>query len=242
MCAFLSIASAAFCQEFEVVSIRPSVAKPGNSSSNSDPLRFTASGQTLKRLIVRSYGVKEYQVRGPDWINAVRFDIAAKFSEPLPKDREQAAAMLRVMMQKMLTDRFKLAFHREQKVFPVYGLAVAKTGIKFKEAASCTSHGQSTHNTLYEGKCVSMEMLAATLSGERDLPEDLPVLDMTGLKAFYDLKLEWTPEQRNPAEGAPTGPPLITALHEQLGLKLESKKAPIDLIVVDSAEKAPTEN
>lgn len=233
----------ALCQEFEVVSIRPSKRESNGSLSNSDPLQFTAKNNTLKRLIMRAYGVNEYQVTGADWINNERFDVAAKYPEALPKDPHQAALKLQAMLQKMLQDRFKLAIHHEQKTFPVYGLNVAKSGIKFKPALNCDSHNWKSDKAHYQATCISMDTFAAFLAGRPDLPENLPVLDMTGLKGFYDLKLEWTPESLyGPAETDPSGPTLRSALQEQLGLKLETRKAPVDLIVVDHAEKLPTEN
>lgn len=236
------IVSIACCQEFEVVSIKPSKPESRGSSSNSDPLRLTIKNNTLKRLITRAYGVKEYQVTGPDWIDNERYDISAKYPEALPKDREKAALALHTMMQKMLADRFKLAIHHEQKTLLVYGLTIAKSGVKFKEAAVCDSHSSNSDNAHYQGTCISLDTFATFLASRPDLPENLPVLDMTGLKGFYDLKLDWTAERHGPSETDPSGPTLQAAIQEQLGLKLESRKAPIDLIVVDHAEKIPTEN
>lgn len=183
------LVSIACGQEFEVVSIKPSKPESRGSSSNSDPMRWTANNNTLKRLITRAYGVKEYKVTGPDWINNERYDIAAKYPEVLPKDPHEAALKMQAMIQKMLADRFKLAIHHEQKTFSVYGVTVAKSGIKFKEAAVCDKHDSRSNNSDYQGTCISMDTFATFLSGEPDLPENLPVLDMTGLKGFYDLKL-----------------------------------------------------
>ena len=136
---FVSIAC---CQEFEVVSIKPSKPESRGSSSNTDPLRWRVNNNTLKRLITRAYGVKEYQVTGPDWIDNERFDISAKYPEALPKDPHEAALKMQAMIQKMLADRFKLAIHHEQKIFPVYGVTVGKSGVKFKEAADCDQHSR----------------------------------------------------------------------------------------------------
>jgi uncharacterized protein (TIGR03435 family) len=241
-----AFASAISGQEFEVVSVKPNKSGSGSSSSNSDQGRLTAINLSLRQLIVMAYSLKDYQVQGPDWLGSEHFDIAAKFPEALPKDREKYNRALSAMMQQMLTERFKLAIHREQKTFSVYGLVVGKNGIKFKEAPPGDSHNSSSNNNHYTGKAVSMETLAEVLSRR----EDLPVVDMTGLKGFYDLTLDWVPEPKQSLDGkgeaapadAPTGPVLPVALQEQLGLRLESRRAPIEILVVDHAEKLPSEN
>src|SRR6185295_11420797 len=129
----------------------------------------------------------------------------------------------RVMMQKMMRDRFKLEIHRDQKTLPVYALVMGKNGIKFKEVPDGESHNSRSSNNHYEGTCVNMVGFASFLAGRMDLP----VLDMTGLKGWYDLKLDWVPESRPPAgvkddtavfvENS-NGPTMLVALQEQLGL------------------------
>lgn len=232
--------SSAWGQEFEVVSIKPAEATDNNSDSDSDDERLTASNVSLKSLIVAAYEVKDYQVEGPDWLASARFDIVAKFPEALPHDPVKHDAALGAMLQKMLADRCKPAIHRDRKSFTVYGLVVEKKGIKFKETPDTGSHSSHSNNTHYIGSCISMETFAAFLARL----VDLPVLDMTGLKGFYDVTLDWFPEPKSSADVADTlaGPALPAALQEQLGLKLETRKAPIEMIVVDHAEKLPTEN
>ena len=233
--ALLLIAGAGFGQEFEAVSIRPNASGTFDSHSRSDQGLLTGTNLTLRSLILTAYAVKDYQVEGPDWLGSARFDISARFPPDLPHDREQYAAAMGTMMRKMLEDRFKLAIHREQKMFPVYGLFVEKSGIKFKQVPEGPSHSNS-HNNHYEGGAVSMARFAEFLSGR----SDMPMLDMTGLKGFYDLTLDWFPEAK-PGE-IPAGPALPEALEEQLGLKLENRKAPVEVVVVDHAEKTPSEN
>jgi uncharacterized protein (TIGR03435 family) len=239
-----ALAFAALGQEFEAVSVKPNNSGSGSSHSSSDQGMLRATNLSLRNLIVTAYGMKDYQVEGPDWLSSERFDVTAKFPEALPKDREKYNAAFTVMMQKMLADRFKLVAHREQKTFSVYGLVVGKTGIKFKEVPNNGDSRSDSHNTHYEGRTVSMAKLAEFLSRNTDLP----VLDMTGLKGSYDLTLDWSPEPRQSGDGkddAPViadRPALPEALQEQLGLKLESRKAPIEILVVDHAEKVPTEN
>lgn len=236
----MSCAGAAVCQEFEVVSVKPNKSMSGSSHSNSDDGRYTGINLSLADLLGESYGVRDYQIEGPDWIRSEKFDIAAKFPDALPHDPDKYNAALRTMMQKMLADRFELAVHREQKPFTVYGLVVAKNGIKFKQVSDAGSHNSKSNKLQFTGTCISMDTFAAFLARR----VELPVIDMTGLKGFYDLKLDITPLPP-PQPGEPVDAPgalMSIAIQEQLGLKLETRKAPIEVIVVDHAEKVPSEN
>jgi uncharacterized protein (TIGR03435 family) len=190
---------------------------------------------SLKNLVLRGYGIRSYQLEGPDWLDSERFDITAKFPE-MPKEAEQYAAAYRATMQKMLADRFKLAVHRDRKSMAVYGLVVGKGGIKFKEVPPGQSDS-SSNNTHYVGKRISMGTFATFLSGQMVLP----VLDMTGLTGTYDVKLDWITERQADSEPQ-AGQSIQDALQDQLGLKFEHKKAPVDVVIVDHAEKVPTEN
>jgi uncharacterized protein (TIGR03435 family) len=237
-------ACGALAQEFEVVSVKPDTSGANSSSTNTNQGRLTATNVSLRSLIVMAYGIRDYQLEGPDWLASERYDLAAKFPEALPKDRDKRNAALGAMMQKMLADRFKLAIHRDQKQFAVYGLTVGKKGIKFKEVPGGGSSSSSNNNNHYVGKAISMSQFAEFLARRMDLP----VLDMTGLTAVYDLTLDWVPEPRQsseskaPAGDSLSGPALPEAIQEQLGLKFEARKAPLELVVVDHTEKVPTEN
>jgi uncharacterized protein (TIGR03435 family) len=219
----------------------------GSSGTHTSQGRLTATNVSLRSFIMTAYGMKDYQVTGPDWLGSERFDLGATFPEALPKDKEKYNAAMRAMMQSMLVERFKLLTHREQTTFSVYGLTVGKSGIKFNEVPDTGSHNQNTTNTHYTGTCVSMELFADFLARQKDLPVDLPVLDMTGLTGCYDLTLSWVSDARrsgdtSPAADAAAGPALVTALEEQLGLRLEARKAPLEILVVDRAERIPSEN
>ncbi len=160
----------------------------------------------------------------------------AKFPEALPREREKYNAAMQAMLQKMLVDRFKLAAHRDKKAFAVYALIVGKNGIKISEVPGNGSHSSSSSGRHYEGKCVNMAAFADFLARRIDLP----VLDMTQLRGYYDMKLDW-PEDPDSADN-PSKPALRDAIEEQLGLKLESRKAPLEILVVDHIERIPTEN
>jgi len=241
-------ASLAVCQEFEVVSIKPNNSMSGSSSTHSDKGILRGANLSLKSLIMRAYGMRDYQVEGPDWLGSEHFDISAKFPDGYPpKDRADESAAYMAMMQKMLVDRFHLAVHRGQKTFAVYGLVVAKGGIKFRQVPDGGQHSSNSNNTHYEGTGIPMEGFAGFLSKRPELPADLPVLDMTGLKGDYTMTLDWVrefkPSPDAPASAEPSpGPSLLSALEDQLGLKLETRKAPVEILIVDHAEKVPTEN
>jgi len=145
----------------------------------------------------------------------------------------------RAMMQNMLTNRFGLVVHSSQKTLAVYGLLVAKSGLKISEGEEGSSSSNSRNNH-YSGTGVTMSRFAQFLSRVADLP----VVDMTGLKGFYTFTLDWTPEPdaslltgENPAWEA-----LREALEAKLGLRCENRKAPIEIVIVDHAEKIPTAN
>ena len=242
MLLFAVVACLATGQEFEAVSVKPNKSGINGSHMRSDRGLLTAENLTLRSLIVTAYGIKDYQLEGPDWLRAERYDVAARLPHELPEDRKQYRAAFGVMMQKMLADRFKLAVHRSEKTMPVYGLVVGKKGMK-AEGLTCDCCNSNSNNTHYWSTCTTMDGFAEFLSGR----VDLPVLDMTGLKATYKITLDWVPESRQSGDGKaaadpPPGPTLTEALQDQLGLKLEPRKAPIEIIVVDHAEKAPTEN
>jgi uncharacterized protein (TIGR03435 family) len=235
----IAVANTTLAQEFEAASVKPSKANTNSSNTHSDQGRFTATNVSLHRLITTAYDLKDYQLEGPDWLSSERFDVVAKYPEALPKDREKYLAALNAMLQKMLAERFKLAVRHEQKILPVFGLVIAKNGIKFKQVPDSDSHNSNNNNNHYTGTCVSMTMFAEFLARRMDRP----VLDMTGLKGFYDLTLEWTPDAATaPAADLPTLPELPLAVQEQLGLRLESRKAPIPIVIVDHVERVPTEN
>jgi uncharacterized protein (TIGR03435 family) len=235
----LSFAAIAQQPAFEVASIRPSNYQGG-------PLRVTArvdadgidfSNVTPRLCVQRAYGVKPYQVIGPEWINSERYMIVAKAEGEVPQDK------ILLMLQTLLKDRFKLAVHPEIKEMPIYALAVSKGGPKLQEAKDegATQIGGDGAEIVFER--ASMPQLAGTLART----VDRPVIDATGLKGLYNFRLAWAddirPNPNAPAPGASgasdpaDAPSIFTALQERLGLKLESRKAPVDVLVIDHIEK-----
>jgi uncharacterized protein (TIGR03435 family) len=242
----LSFACAGFCQQpsFEAASIKPSVPGEKGASMHNDPGRIAFSNVSLRNCIVNAYKVRDYQVVGPDWLNSARFDIVATLPSGAPQDQ------MPLMLQSLLAERFKLSLHRETKELPVYALVVGKNGPKLHETESGDSSMRSSGGHI-EAQKSRMPGLAASLS----IWAGRPVLDMTGLTGYYDYKLDFSVDpglmQGVFAEkaaaiaaraGATDGPSIFTAVQEQLGLKLEPRKAPVEILVIDHAEKVPTEN
>jgi uncharacterized protein (TIGR03435 family) len=227
---------------FEVASIKPhefggasgSGGRLGISISGS---RVTGSIMTLNRLIAEAYSVKSYQISGgPAWgsDSSTVFDIEARAESAPTMDQVHA------MLQTLLADRFHVKLHRETKDLPVYDLVVGKSGPKLKEsAADATSMLSRQRTQTGSQKLTFGKATIATLANGLTTDAGRPVIDKTGLTGSYSFSLEWTVDG-TPADVA-TGPSIFTAVEEQLGLKLESSKAPTEILVIDHAEK-PTQN
>jgi len=179
--------------------------------------------------------VKDFQLSGPDWLNSEIYDIAATM--PPSTSTDQVLPML----QSLLADRFQLKLHRETKEVPMYALVVGKTGLKIKEGEFGHSSTSASQGQLTAQK-IPLSKLADFLSNQLGSP----VTDMTGMKGFFDFTLEWAPDARpGEAGGASDSTPgasIFTAVQEQLGLKLESRKGPVEILVIDHVEKIPTGN
>ena len=219
---------------FEVASIRPSNA-PVNEGNWSIPGtgRFNAHNLTLARLIALAYGVDDNQIANkPPWLELDRFDIAAKPFGNIPLSREE----LKPLLQSLLEERFHLAIHTETRLMPGYILTVAKGGPKLQPTKGSKFPGfrVNVNDKELNGLNWSMPYLATMLQH----PAGRPVLDKTGLSGSYDLKLDFSPD---PSADSVL-PSIFTALQETLGLKLEPQKIPVEVLVIDHADRTPAEN
>jgi uncharacterized protein (TIGR03435 family) len=176
--------------------------------------------------------VKDYQIAGPDWLNNELYTMTAS----MPPDTTPDDLLL--MMQRLLPERFQLAFHREMREMPVYELVQLKTGAKLK-AVELGKGSMSMRPGQLTATAVPIYNFTDIMS--RYL--NRPVLDKTGL-AGRTTSLWNRPEGKttDAAGDLPAGPSLFTAIQEQMGLKLESRKAPIEILAVDRVEKVPTGN
>jgi uncharacterized protein (TIGR03435 family) len=228
---------------FEVVSLKPSdPAMRGLSYYTRPGGRLIAKNVSLRRLIDLAYRMKAFQVSGgPTWIDSARFDIEGKAQDP-----HATEAQLRQMLQPMLAERFHLVFHRESKELPLYALVVAKGGPKLLPPHDPSRPGGVDFRmggTQIIGTNAPILGLADALSERLQRT----VVDKTGVDGRYDFKLAFTPDDRLTGFGEdnvnpdPEGASLFAALSEQLGLKLEGSKGPVEIFVIDRAER-PSEN
>lgn len=196
----------------------------------------TLTNTTLSECIQYAWGLtNEEQIAGPGWIQdrSVRFSIIAKAPPETP------VGQLRVMLQALLKERFGLELHREPRRIEHFELMVAKGGPKLAESKPETPAarvfygvGRLSYNHM------PMERFVLLLS--RQMKQ--PVFDRTGLTGFYDIDLQWTPDDAQPAADTAAKPDLFTAIQQQLGLKLQTSKEPVNVLVVDRAERVPIAN
>lgn len=240
---------------YDIVSIKPNKTPTLDSGANVLPYGYRFVNSTLLPLVARAFDVRGDRVSGvPGWLRSDRYDIMLKMDDEtmaafqkLPESDEGIERIR--MIQAALVDRLKLKVHRETKIATSYALVIAKRGFKLKEAdpnntnengmqtqAGGPRKGISVQSGKLRAQAITMsrfaDQLAAVVQG--------PVKNQTGLTGRYDITLDWTPDTGGPAseEG---GPSILTALQEQLGLKLEATKGPVDVLVIDHIER-PTEN
>jgi uncharacterized protein (TIGR03435 family) len=229
---------------FEVASIKENNSGARNSGTSSrDGGLFIGTNVTVKQLIMQSYRLQDFQViGGPDWINTAHYDIQARAEDgavPKPTGQPDFAKIdtLSLMVQSLLDDRFQLKLRHEMREMSVYILSVGKDGSKLKPPASesgSTNTNVSNAKTNVVGKGAPVGTLAQIIGQQLRRP----VIDKTNLTGVFDFQLNWV------NSNAPTdevGPSVFTALQEQAGLKLESAKAPVEVLVIDSVQK-PSEN
>jgi uncharacterized protein (TIGR03435 family) len=230
---------------FTVAAIRPDKSGYGSWQGGPTPYGYSAKNVPVSELISFAYNLRcDGQLLGlSGWADSDRFDVEARMDEDDAaafqklrgqQQREQAALMLRPL----LADRFKLKVHHETRVLPVYALVIAKGGFKLKESHEPGNLDGMGMNRGFIGVHAS-RIGGRVLEGLSDAAGRI-VIDKTGLTGYYDITLRWTPDGSQTSD--PNAPPdLFTALEEQLGLKLVSTKAPVDVLVVDHIER-PTEN
>jgi uncharacterized protein (TIGR03435 family) len=199
---------------------------------------------TVSDLIGEAYGLKNYQIvlaesRARPVVYEAYYDIVAKAEG----DGTPTKGEFRQMLHRLLEERFNLKSHREMRELPVYALIVGKNRPKFKESAPdavpISRHGVNGRNQTMTLAKATMESLADDLS--RGFGIDRPILDKTGLTGTYDIKLEATPEFRINHGSASEDISVFTAVREQLGLKLEPEKGPVEVLIIDHVDR-PSEN
>ena len=240
---FFAIAAVAVAQPvrmFESATISHSDGNTGRATIATTPVKLSLQNQTLKDCLRIAYGVKVVQAAGnAKWADIERFDIEAKSARPA-SDKE-----LLQMLQTLLKERFKLDVHKESKMVPGYALLAAKGGVKIHEVEPGAAHVQARRGYI-NAERISMPNLAEAL-GE---VLNSPVLDMTNTPGVFDFSLVWTADMVRPgqltadeAEQTTAQPEALTpaslfgAIQEQLGLKLESRKVPVEVMAIDRVER-----
>jgi uncharacterized protein (TIGR03435 family) len=258
--AALPLAAQSDAPRFEVASVRPILGPSASSIWNLLPSgRFVATNSQLRSLIVNAYGVMhERLLGGPDWIDSDRFDILAS----APAGTSESTML--TMLQTLLADRFKLVLRREAREMAVYSLVIAqsdghiekalrpvdckasrtesKAVMRKAVAPPCSAllmRQPGTGMVTYQSEGVDLNGLANTLSRR----VGRPVINRTGLAGEFQFELSWLQDMQAGAAPAAAndGPSLFTALQEQLGLKLESSRGPVEVLVIESVER-PTPN
>jgi len=222
------------CQSFETASIKPADPAANGGSMSGTPGMMRMENFSLKDWIQIAFGLKDFSLVAPAWLESAHFNVTAK--GPSASTREETSAML----QNLLVERFKLAYHRESKVLPAYALVLDKKGLKLTpspegEMSCSTNMGRVARVT---AKHATMAELADLLSHQLDRP----VKDLTGITGAYDVKLEWTPDNSAAERENPNAISIFSALQDQAGLRLEARKLPVDILVVDSIQRQPTDN
>jgi uncharacterized protein (TIGR03435 family) len=251
-------------QSFEAATVKPSA--PSNNGrftmnggpGTSDPgfLRYT--NVPLKRALMVAYDVKPWQIIGPDWLNTLRIDISARVQEGTTK--EQTLGMLRALLE----ERFRMTARREPREMSYFALAADKNGARLNAATSVTDDNVIATVKRNEGKdgfpvltpgapglVVETRNASSRVSAFRaHLPQladflasqlGRPVLDQTGIEGVFDFELYYASQNAPPGEASPY-PEIFQALREQLGLRLDARKGPIEMFVIERIEKVPTEN
>jgi uncharacterized protein (TIGR03435 family) len=249
---------AAPSSSFEVASVRANHSLEQGSSINPGPGMFSATNVSIPLLIQVAYSVRNFQVSGgPGWINSEKYDITAKSAGKVPIPQTL------LLLQGLLENRFNLKVHRESRELPVYILSIARGGLKM-QVSSCTpvdplqpgsdpkrcgmKYGSHGLNRTFDAVGVGTGSLAATFSQTFGRT----VFDRTGLTDRFDFHLEWLSDsaQNGIPEDGPSkqttspeaqGASIFTAIQEQLGLRLETGKGPVEVVVIDHVER-PSEN
>ena len=236
---FLTSGAAAQTPTFEAASVKPNKSLSYSSSTHTRSDNVTIQNGALRDIIDMAFEIKDYQLIGPPWLSSERFDIVAKAPLGTGDDHK-----LMPLLRTLLIERFKLETHRETRELPCYALVIAKGGVKLKPSEPETGKGSGMNSNSDDkggeltATGTNMERLAEWLSRF----VDRPVLDMTGLTGRYDFGLKYSKESAKGETDSPTHPVVTLAIQEQLGLRLEKRVAPIEVVVVDRAEKVPVEN
>ena len=232
-------------RSFEVATIKPvdSDAQRSRYIVMRGTDTFVGKNYTLKLLIAAAYELNPGEISGgPTWIDSDHYDILARTPGTVEPNHDEQMRMLR----RLLADRFKLSFHRQQKVFSIYELHVDKGGPKLKPSAAAADAPPALISTVYP-RHILMPARNATMADFVSVLQravlDRPVVDKTKLSGRYDFDLQWAPDETQfggevpVAPSSAPSPPFFTAIREQLGLRLVATRGPAEALVIDHVER-----
>lgn len=240
--------------QWDVALVKPHPAADPNMSWQMTPDGLSLANLPLEQMLCSAWNLKPYQIEGlTGWMKSDRFDLTAKVSgEDVPAYGKLNTAQRRQMLQNLLTDRFHLKVHLETKTLPTYDLVIDKSGFKLKpdtlpdapsneEAQAHPDKYRKGMLTMGPGLFEASGLPISSLASQLGNTVGKPVHDATGLTGNYDIKLHYRPDETGPATGDTAAdndaPSVFSALQEQLGLKLVPSKGPVEILIVDSAEK-----
>jgi uncharacterized protein (TIGR03435 family) len=227
---------------FDVISIKPTEGQPRNSGfRRASPGMLNATNVTVRFLVEFAYDVRDDQISGgPAWLDSARYEIVAKPADDA--DPKESTRLLRPRVQRLLADRFHLVLHRETKEMPVLVLTLSPKGPKGLHETKAASTDFVNNGHHLDCQRVSMAVFAKEFLARQT---GRTVTDATGLTGDFDFTLDWSPDDTAASPDAPAAaqsfPPFFMALQEQLGMKLEQRKGPVEVLTIDRAEK-PAEN
>jgi uncharacterized protein (TIGR03435 family) len=255
-----SIAAASPDLQYDVASIKLNKSGGGSIGVHNSPDSYSVTNVPVQTLMQWAFGVQSYQmIAAPDWFASERYDIEAKM-DPAVADALQKLNLddrriaRQHMLQALVLDRLKLTIHRETKELPIYSLVIGKSGSKLQETKPTAPGvpvprgGVSVRTSRTGSGPITLTVLHCTnteLAGVFVPHVGRTIIDKTGLTSVYDFTLQFMPDDAAvaPVAGAgssapdPTAPSIFTAIQEQLGLKLESGKGPVEVIVIDHVER-----
>jgi uncharacterized protein (TIGR03435 family) len=238
---------------FDVATIKPTAPDYTGRYIRMEGAQFVERNHELRRLIAAAWNLTPRAVTGgPAWADSDHFDIFAKPPGDVRPGYDEQMTMLRALVM----DRFHLTFHRESKEFSIYSLTVTKGGSRLKDSAAAPDAQAEVINTVFPEKeggfYLHLPARNATMAQFTAMLQrgvfDRPVVDNTGLSGRYDFELEWSPDDAQfngqltrPGAGPPTKADFFSAIQDQLGLRLEATRGPVNTLVIDKIER-PSDN
>jgi uncharacterized protein (TIGR03435 family) len=226
---------------FATASVKADTSDHNGIGNKFDPVMMRWTSAPLRVLVQAAYGLRSYQIVGwPNSLSSDKWNIDAKTESATTSKQKYE------MLQTLIVERFGLKFHREVRDLQGYSLVVGKNGAKLREVKEGEAISDRAGTVVQRGLISGHQVRMMDWVGHLSAALGCPFEDNTGLMGRYDFRLEWSPDESQPNSfgepGDPNGSSIFAAVQEQLGLKLEVKKFPVDMFVIDHVERVPTAN